>query len=260
MTATGVHVAGLWRNLCLALVTLAVLFGSGEAEAQQVSPVIVEYRGGALSGSFDLTNDSLQPLVVTIEPKSFSIDASGKGEFRGLDPKIHVAFSERSLRLPPKSRRTVTYRASADVYPAWFSVYAMFHGLPKQNGVNVQLELPHTVYLLGDRKQSKVHNEDLRFSGVRMEGGVLKGQVQNVSARMVRVLTLDAVQKGHAKSEAGGFPLLPGGAHEFAAKLGDADRVTELVARFGENGANSLKFLVGPQPGLHGLEGRSNGQ
>src|ERR1700749_1549932 len=111
------------RRMAAAVALLAGATLVPAAVAQSVSPVITEYHGGPAAGSFDVNNDSLSPLVITIEPKSFSIDREGKGEFRALDTGIKVTFSETSLRLPPKSHRTVFYKAYAETYPAWFSVY-----------------------------------------------------------------------------------------------------------------------------------------
>jgi hypothetical protein len=212
------------------------------ALAQTVSPVVVEYRGGAAAGSFDLTNDGLTPLVVTLEAKSFAIDRDGRGEFRRLDAGTHVSFSETSLRLPPHSRRTIYYKASAEAYPAWFSVYAMFHGLPRQNGMNVQLELPHTVYLLGDGRRAKARSGDLVFEGVAAHEGVVSGSVRNVSAKVLRVDSFQA-QAGRAKVQQGGFPLLPGGVHDFSFALAEAREPARLVARFGQ-GSVALETVV----------------
>ncbi len=210
---------------------LSPMVGTALLPAQTVSPVSVEYRGGAGTGSFDVSNESLETLVVTLEPKSFGIDRKGCGEFRKLDAAVHVSLSERSLRLPPKSRRTVLYKASAEAYPAWFSVYATFHGLPRQNGVNVALELPHTVYLLGEAKSAKAQRGDLRFEDVRVGGdGVVRGSLRNGSGRILRVTSLE-LQQGKAKVSGGGFPLLPGGVRDVELK-GNGGEGGKLVAKY----------------------------
>jgi len=197
------------------------------AIAQAVSPVISEYHGGPAAGSFDVTNDSLSPLVVMIEPKSFSIDREGKGAFRALDTGIKVTFSETSLRLPPKSQRTIFYKAYAESYPAWFSVYASFRGMPKENHMNVELQLPHTVYLLGSDKAAKAVKGDLTFENLQVVDGTIKGTVHNVSSKMLRVDDVDVSEKGRGKETIGGFPLLPGGVHDFEVALsGDKKNVT----------------------------------
>jgi hypothetical protein len=206
----------------LALVWGATLLPA--AVAQSVSPVISEYHGGPATGSFDVNNDSLSPLVITIEPKSFSIDREGKGEFRALDTGIKVTLSETSMRLPPKSHRTIFYKASAETYPAWFSVYATFRGMPKENHMNVELQLPHTVYLLGYDRVAKAVKGDLMFENLQMIGGtgsgtIIKGTIHNVSAKMLRVDDVNVSEKGRSKETIGGFPLLPGGVHDFAVEL-----------------------------------------
>ncbi|MBI4462860.1 MAG: hypothetical protein HY653_08150, partial [Acidobacteria bacterium] len=52
-----------------------------------------------------------------------------------------------SFRLPPQQTFYVFYEATADRLPAWFTIYCGFSGLPSYEGINVVVELPHTVYL-----------------------------------------------------------------------------------------------------------------
>jgi hypothetical protein len=68
--------------------------------AQTVQPVISEYQLKA-DGKFALTNGTLAPMVVVLEPKSFSITPDGQGVFRPLDRAIHVELSAMSARLEP---------------------------------------------------------------------------------------------------------------------------------------------------------------
>jgi hypothetical protein len=108
-----------------AMLAFALAFFGFVAHAQTISPVVVEYQERG-EGKFELTNSSLQPLVVVLEPKSFSIAPDGAGMFRPLDPAIHVELSTMSVRLLPKQSYTVFYKAWADSLPQWFTIYASF--------------------------------------------------------------------------------------------------------------------------------------
>ena len=109
--------------------------------AQSIAPMIAEYTDHA-SGSFDVTNSSLYPTIVQLEPKSFSIDVDGKGQFRALDPAIHLELSATSMRLAPRQTVHIFYKASADNVPAWLCVYASFTSIQKNPGLNVRILLP----------------------------------------------------------------------------------------------------------------------
>ena len=136
------------------------------AAAQTVSPAVVQYTGAA-EGSFEIANDGLLPLVATVEPRSFTIDEQGTAAFSRLSAATHVELSQTSVRIPPKQRRTIYYKASAASYPAWFTVYSNITGLPRRNGMNVVLSLPHTVYLLSKRQAQQ---SDVRVRAVRQTG------------------------------------------------------------------------------------------
>ena len=111
-------------------------------------------------------------MIVTTEAKSFSISPTGAATFRPLDARIHLEMGTGSLRLAPKQRRTMYYRVSAAQYPAWFCIYANFLPASRNPGVRVQLEMPHTVYLL-DR--TKVTAQMLSFAELRREGSTVLG-------------------------------------------------------------------------------------
>ena len=70
--------------------------------------------------------------------------------YRPLDPNIHLKLSATSFRIQPKQTYYVFYEASAPPSPTWFVIYASFSGFAFRTaqGMNVRLQLPHTVYLL----------------------------------------------------------------------------------------------------------------
>lgn len=206
---------------------IVTVFRCGCCFAQSVSPAVMEYTAAA-EGRFELSNDSLQMLVVTVEAKSFTIDREGEAHFTPLSPQIHVDLSTTQLRLLPKQKRTVFYRATAASYPAWFCIYSGFANPSKHGGVNVQLEMPHTVYLLG---KQQAHVADLKFSDVHREGNTLTGVLHNHASNMVRVRSVDALDAHAHKDETGGFPLLPGNERVFSIALGGHDKPERVRAR-----------------------------
>lgn len=114
-----------------------------------------------------------------------------------------------SFRIPPQQSYWVFYEATADQLPAWFVIYANFTGYPFRSatGMNIQLELPHTVYLLpkGDLKQP-----DLRLvtAEYRAAAHKLVVEVSNQSALFGRALTAE-ISGGREKITQNGFPLFP---------------------------------------------------
>lgn len=202
------------RYLLATLLCCAGLF-QGAGSAQTVQPALVEVTVGKpsafIDGHFDVTNDSLVPMAVVLEPKSFSIGRDGTARFRSLDAGVQLQLDVNSVRLAPRQRRTIYYRVKAAAYPVWFSVYANFMPLVHGPGVQMQLEMPHTVYLLPNAKLAPVA---VSFLSLSRDGSVLHGVMQNRSATMVRVLSVQAVG-AHAKQAGSGFPLLPGGEREF---------------------------------------------
>ena len=147
--------SGYCRAGCKTIFTCSVLIvAMGLARAQTVRPVIVQY-GGPAQGKVELVNNALQPLSVVLEPMSFTITPDGNGVYGPLSADIHLKLSAMSFRIPPRQSRFVFYEAKPDKLPAWFVIYSVFAGRPSQSGINVQLRLPHTVYILQKRPLEK---------------------------------------------------------------------------------------------------------
>ncbi len=193
------------RGLCLALAMLTL---AGPALAQTVRPVIVEYEGKRIRGKFDLLNDQLMPVNVILEARSFDVTEEGDPVFRSLDPSVTLKLSEMSFRLPAQQSRTIFFEARAESIPAWFTIYATFSGMPRRQGIEVEVELPHTVYMLS--------REPLGAADVRVESAVWDSVARNVSVRLRNVgPRLGRVEEAEArakkeKRQSGSFPLLPG--------------------------------------------------
>jgi len=189
-----------------ALVLLAVGAFVTVEHAQTVRPVIVEYKGDA-KGKLELVNNSFQPTNVVIEPRSFTIKEDGDGIYGPLAKDIHLKLSSMSLRIPPKQSRYVFYEAKADALPAWFVIYSVFAGPVHQSGLNIQLDLPHTVYLLQKEplERPDVAVESLSYQPDKHRVVIV---VANNSAKLGRALEWQVTSKG-TKAGGSGFPLLP---------------------------------------------------
>lgn len=189
------------RALCLFLFSLP-------AGAQTVRPVLLEH-GEKAHGKFELVNDTLLPLNVVLEAKSFTVDEQGEISYRPLDKHIHLKLARMSFRIPPQQSYWVFYEATADQLPAWFVLYANFTGYPfkSASGMNIQLELPHTVYLLpkGDLKQPDV---SLVTAEYRPAAHKIVVEVSNQSALFGRALAAE-ISGGRQKTTQNGFPLFP---------------------------------------------------
>ena len=194
---------------------LLVVLGLGlacpdAALAQTIRPLVSEFQREA-RGRVEVVNDSDQPLTVVIEPRGFSLTDSGDLRDEPLPAGITVKLSAMSFRLPPRQSRFVFYEASAQQAPAWFMLFANFTGYPSRSfsGLNVQLELPHVVYIL-PREHWKA--EDLRVvsRGIEKESGMLTLVVENHGPHFGRIAELD-VEGLRRKGTARGFPLFPGG-------------------------------------------------
>jgi hypothetical protein len=144
---------------------------------------------------------------VVIEPRSFSIAENGDGVYGPLADSIHVKLSAMSLRIPPKQSRFVFYEAKADALPAWFVIYSVFAGSTRQSGINIHLDLPHTVYLL---QKVPLQKQDISVDSFCYLPDQHRAVVMlaNNSDKLGRVLEWQIGSKG-IKTPNPGFPLLP---------------------------------------------------
>jgi hypothetical protein len=198
------------RNLrathCRYLMTLVLLVSS--AFGQTVRPLINEL-GNPAKGRVEYVNDGLVPLNVVLEAKSFTVSEQGEISYRPLDANIHLRLSTTSFRIQPKQTYYVFYEASSEASPTWFVIYAAFSGFPFRTaqGMNVRLELPHTVYLLPKQSVEKSEVHIARAELQRSEQKLVL-EVENTGANFGRVLETQLVY-AHRKQEAPGFPLFP---------------------------------------------------
>jgi hypothetical protein len=195
------------RKYSLRLSVLFLLLGAIGTLAQTVSPVIVEYKEKG-EGKIELTNNTLSPLVVFMQPQSFSIDPDGKATYRPLDPGIHVDLSTTSVRLEPKQSYMIFYKTHADALPAWYTIYATFSPVQRGAGLNVRYMLPHTVYLY---QKDDLRKDDIHISQATWDPAtkMVICEVANNGKNYGRVREV-SVQAGKDSEPTNGFPLLPG--------------------------------------------------
>jgi hypothetical protein len=176
--------------------------------AQTVRPVISEL-GNPAKGRVEYVNDSDTPLNVVLEAKSFTVSEKGEAEYRPLDPNIHLKLSATSFRVQPKQTFYVFYEASAPPTPTWFVIYASFSGFAFRTaqGMNVRLQLPHTVYLLPKQRPEKADVRVLRAELDEDHNKVLL-EVENTGGNFGRVLQTQ-LANGRKKQDGPGFPIFP---------------------------------------------------
>jgi hypothetical protein len=181
---------------------------SAGAIAQTVRPVISEL-GNPAKGRVEYVNDSLTPLNVVLEAKSFTVSEKGEISYRQLDPNIHLKLSATSFRIQPKQTYYVFYEAGASPSPTWFVIYASFSGFPFRTaqGMNMRLQLPHTVYLLPRQRAEKADVRVVRAELDEADNKVLL-EVENTGDNFGRVLQTQ-LASGRKKQEAPGFPIFP---------------------------------------------------
>lgn len=213
---------GFWALGVFLLLPLP-LFG------QTVRPVIAEHQGKARS-KFELVNDSLFPLNVVLEPKGFSISVNGEAIFRPLDSSIHLKLSAMSFRIPPRQSRFVFYEARADALPAWFVIYSTFAGFPVQSGLNVQVVLPHTVYLLQKEPLDSSHVR-LRLAEFQPEARRVVVELENTGPYLGRAREAEVISTAE-KTTSPGFPLLPHSERRLEIPWEAAESPEKVVIRF----------------------------
>ena len=211
------------------LLRFAWLLIGSSVLAQTVQPVISEYQVKA-DGKFALTNGTLTPMVVVLEPKSFSITSDGQGVFRPLDRDIHVDLSAMSARLEPGQTYYVFYKAHADQLPAWFTVYSTFSSVQHHPGLDVRIMLPHTVYLY---QKHPLNKEEINIPAATWHAAAktIVCDVENHGNSLVRVEEV-RVSGPHASESSAGFPLLPLGRRHLELSWDEKQPPDTLQFRF----------------------------
>jgi hypothetical protein len=220
------------RNLARALILCcAIGFAFDGAGAQTVRPLIAEL-GNPAKGYVEYVNDNDTPLNVVLSAKSFSVSETGEISYRRLDPNIHLKLSSTSFRIQPRDTFFVFYEAKTDASIGWFVIYAAFSGFAfrAQNGMNVRLELPHTVYLL---PKESLNKSQVRITRAEFEPEVHKVliEVENTGDYFGRAMQT-VVAAGHKKREGPGFPVFPRSKRQIEVPIDEMEHPDEVVVDF----------------------------
>ena len=217
-----------WIRCSLLAILIAQV--ASTASAQTVRPVVVEHYTKKVRSKFELVNDGLQPLTVVLEPKSFDVTETGEAVYRPLDPRIHLRLSAMSARIPAQQSRVIFYEAEADTAPAWFVITSTFSGMPRRSGLEVEVELPHTVYL--------VQKEPLRREDVMVHTAVFSPsekwilvEIENLGPRLGRATQIEAISKSERRQHPS-FPLLPHGQRQLVVPWDSPLPPERLTIRF----------------------------
>ena len=102
----------------LRLITKAcwILLLAGAASSQTVKPVVAEL-GNPAKGRIEYYNDSLTPLNVVLEAKSFTVSETGEISYRPLDETVHLKLSTTSFKIMPQQSYYVFYQADTAAAP-----------------------------------------------------------------------------------------------------------------------------------------------
>ncbi|MGB8012496.1 MAG: hypothetical protein WCF68_12845 [Terriglobales bacterium] len=197
---------------------------------------VVNELGNPAKGRVEYVNDSLTPLNVVLEAKSFTVSETGEISYRPLDPSIHLKLSSTSFRIQPQQTYYVFYEATSPQSPAWFVLYAAFSGFPFRTaqGMNVRLELPHTVYLLPKQVLQKPEIQ-IDLAELSRSENKVRLEVENTGNSFGRVLETQLLYS-KKKQEAPGFPIFPHSKRiiEVALdeKVGDEDTPVNFILQF----------------------------
>jgi hypothetical protein len=227
-SARTVHVLS---RLVATLLQAAVLIAwAGTATGQTISPLVSEYREKA-RGRVTLQNDSDWPLDVVLRTRGFTLTDDGQLHDLPIAPEIKIDLSAMSLRIPAGQKRYVFYEATAQRRPAWFVLFAVFSGFPARDtgGVNVQVELPHVIYLL---PKATISATDVvaRLVEIRSEDHRAVVEVENIGPNFVRFLETE-VQHASQKADSVPFPLLPGGRRRLEVVWNAAEEPDRIVLK-----------------------------
>lgn len=120
---------------------------SGTLHSQTLGPTFSEC-GKRCSGSFQVTNNGLTPMTVTVEPHGFKMEqgTADKATFTPADNNADVQLSTTSARLSPKQTYTFDYKIRCHELPCQVGLAAGMMIGHTDEGLAVKLVMGHIVY------------------------------------------------------------------------------------------------------------------
>jgi hypothetical protein len=137
--------------LASSVLLTTMLFG------QTISPLAVEY-GKKASGEFTITNTSLRPVAVIIEPMDFTAGKDSRVRTSPLSPDVHIKLSEKSAKLGPQQEHKFFYDATCPANHCAFMLSVKV--MPVQHvtdGVGVAVTMGTAVYICPKLKSCRVN-------------------------------------------------------------------------------------------------------
>lgn len=186
----------------LFVITMLQLIVAAVASAQGISPILMVFhpKHGHVASSFNVLNNSLTPMVTTLEVRAFAVDEEGHVSLEPMSPENTVTLSTSSLRVPPLSKSSVNFSADCPSACQFFIIANNVSVQKASTGMNVRILLPETIYVW----RLPIHKQDVTATWIDAETLL----VQNNGAGGDRPL-VDAVID--AKSQPlPSFPLNPG--------------------------------------------------
>ena len=182
------------------------IFAVGAA-AQTVRPLINEL-GNPAKGRVEYVNDGLTPLNVVLEARSFTVTETGTLTTVHSILTFTSSFRPRAFAFS-RSKPTTFFTRQLGKEPA---VVRAVRGIPGFNfrtaqGMNVRLELPHTVYLL---PKAGLEKPDIIIDRADLDPVANKVtlEVENQGNNFGRVMETQLVYS-KKKQDAPGFPVFP---------------------------------------------------
>jgi hypothetical protein len=139
--------AAMRKLLIFLVLELIVLLLAGAACGQTVSPILQELKGSPThpaKGEFLITNNSVQPLNVTLETRSL-IPGDIHPSFVPLTPGTDVRLSESSFRIPAKGSRIVWFEVRCS--NCGIAIYSSMVTGRTVQGLQVALHIPEVIYV-----------------------------------------------------------------------------------------------------------------
>jgi hypothetical protein len=123
------------------------------ASAQSVSPLVAEGGKGKARGEFTVTNNGVQPLIVTVQPMSFKLRPGGTSLYYFLENTVGLKMNETSARIGAKQTHTFGYVIEChSEQPCLVAFLPRMVALQKTTtGFQVGVVIPHSVYLCPDK-------------------------------------------------------------------------------------------------------------
>jgi hypothetical protein len=136
------------------MVAVILLMSAATASAQSISPVVGEGNKGHTRGEFTVTNTTLVPMLVTIEPRKLLKGADGKIAFEEIGLTANVQLSQMSAKLGPKQSHTFQYDVACPQDCA-VAFYAGFTPPKPQAGFTIVTHLPFSLYVCEGKQNPK---------------------------------------------------------------------------------------------------------